>query len=118
MIPLHVTNAYSGLVSLGAGLARNNAALPGASNESASLNDQKLKRAAAEFESILMSTFWKSMKESFGAPEDESTDPAHETLEDFGMQAMCGALGKAGGLGIGKLILKQLEPKLQAGNAK
>jgi Rod binding domain-containing protein len=117
MIPIQKADGYAGLLSLGANLSRNTASA-GNSTETAIVKEQKLKRAAAEFESILMSTFWKSMKESFAAPEDESTDPAHSTLEDFGMQAMCGALGKAGGLGIGKLIIKQLEPKLQASPAK
>ncbi len=83
-----------------------------------SVKEHKLRQAAAEFESMLMSSFWKSMKDSFGASEDDSSDPAYGTMEDFGMQAMCGALGKAGGLGIGKLILKHLEPQLAAEQAK
>lgn len=74
--------------------------------------DRKLRNAAAEFESILLSNLWKSMKSSFAATDDESTDPAHDTLEDWGIQAMSTAVGKAGGLGLGKLILKYLEPKL------
>jgi Rod binding domain-containing protein len=74
-------------------------------------NEQKLRRAAAEFESILISTFWKSMKESFGTSED-SSDPAHDTLDDLGVQAMSSAMGKAGGLGVGKMILKHLESQL------
>ena len=81
---------------------------------SSSVQEQKLRKAAAEFESILLSSFWKSMRESFASPEDDSLDPAHETLEDWGIQAMTDAVGKAGGLGIGKLILKDLEPQLAA----
>jgi len=81
---------------------------------SPSIQEQKLRKAAAEFESILLSSFWKSMKESFTSPEDDSSDPAHETLENFGIEAMSDAVGKAGGLGIGKLILKHLEPQLSA----
>ena len=48
------------------------------------------------------------MKESFGTSED-SSDPAHDTLDDLGVQAMSSAMGKAGGLGIGKVILKHLQ---------
>jgi Rod binding domain-containing protein len=70
----------------------------------------KLRKAAADFESILLSTFWKSMKDSFGGDDDDATDPAHDTLEDMGMQAMSSAVGKAGGLGLGKLILKHIAP--------
>ena len=90
------------------------AALPAAGLHSSSVQEQKLRKAAAEFESILLSSFWKSMKESFTSPEDDSADPAHGTLEDWGIQAMSDAVGKAGGLGIGKLILKHLEPQLAA----
>ena len=92
----------------------NTAAPPIEGLHSSSAQEQKLRKAAGEFESILLSSFWKSMRESFASPEDESSDPAHETLEDWGIQAMSDAVGKAGGLGIGKLILKELEPRLAA----
>jgi Rod binding domain-containing protein len=61
---------------------------------------------------MLLSNLWKSMKSSFASSDDESTDPAHEVLDDMGIQAMSSAVGKTGGLGIGKLILKHLEPML------
>jgi Rod binding domain-containing protein len=73
---------------------------------------RKLRQAAGEFESMLLSSLWKSMKSSFEGDETEFSDPAHEALDDWGMQAMCGAVGKTGGLGIAKMILKHLEPKL------
>ncbi|HET7108447.1 MAG TPA: hypothetical protein VFI38_16660 [Candidatus Acidoferrum sp.] len=74
------------------------------------VQEAKLKKAGAEFESIMLSTFWKSMKSSFADEDEDSTDPAHDTLEDMGIQAMSTAVGKAGGLGLGKLILKHLDP--------
>lgn len=74
----------------------------------------KLHQAAAEFESILLASLWKSMKGSFASPDEESSDPAHETLDDLGVQSMCAAVGKAGGLGLGRLILKHLEPPISA----
>ena len=70
----------------------------------------KVRKAAAEFESMMLSSFWKSMKESFGDDDDDSLDAAHDTLNDMGMQAMSSAVGKAGGLGLGKLILKHIAP--------
>jgi Rod binding domain-containing protein len=76
-------------------------------------DQQKLEKAAGEFESILLASMWKSMKQSFGATDDAS-DPAHGTLDDWGIEIMSGAVGKAGGLGIGKLIVKHLEPALEA----
>lgn len=79
-----------------------------------SVQEHKLRQAAADFESILISTFWKSMKETFSTDGEDSTDPAHSTFEDMGVQAMAGAMSKAGGLGLGNLILKHLVPALQA----
>jgi Rod binding domain-containing protein len=74
--------------------------------------ERKLHKAAGEFESLLLSNLWKSMKSSFADSDDDSTDPAHDTLENMGIDAMAGAVGKAGGLGLGKLILRHLEPLL------
>lgn len=74
---------------------------------------RKLRAAAGEFEGMLLSSLWKSMKSTFASPDEEdANDPAHDTLDDMGMQAMSNAVGKAGGLGFGKLILKHLEPVL------
>jgi Rod binding domain-containing protein len=75
-------------------------------------DQQKLQKAAGEFESMLLASMWKSMKQSFGTTEDAS-DPAHGTLDDWGIEIMSGAVGKAGGLGIGRLILNHLEPGLK-----
>lgn len=74
--------------------------------------DRKLRKAAAEFEGMLLSSLWKSMQSTFATSDEEPADPAHDTLSDLGMQTMAGAVGKAGGLGLGKLILKHLEPAL------
>jgi len=89
------------------------ASVSGTTRKLSPVEEAKLRKAAADFESILLSTFWKSMKESFSSDDDEdSTDPAHDTLEDMGMQAMSSAVGKASGLGLGKLILKHIAPEL------
>jgi len=73
---------------------------------------RKLQKAAAEFESMLLSNLWKSMKNSFASSDDDSSDPAHDVLADMGIQAMSSAVAKTGGLGLGKLILKHLQPML------
>jgi Rod binding domain-containing protein len=77
--------------------------------------DHKLRQAAGEFEGMLLSSLWKSMKSTFASSDDDSddsTDPAHDSLDDMSIQAMSSAVGKAGGLGLAKLILKHLEPIL------
>jgi Rod binding domain-containing protein len=74
---------------------------------------RKLHQAALEFEGMLLSSLWKSMKSSFASPDDDdSQDPAHDTLSGLGIDTMSNAVAKAGGLGLGKLILKNLEPML------
>jgi len=72
-------------------------------------NEAKLKKAGGDFESILLASMWKSMKESFKDPNNPDSDPASGTLNDWGIEVMSGAVGKAGGLGIGKMIVKYLE---------
>jgi len=89
--------------------------LEGQPGAASSPDDRKLRKAAGEFESILLASMWKSMKESFGTSDsDFSADPAHGTLEDWGIEIMSSAVGRAGGLGIGSLILKHLEPRVDA----
>ena len=88
------------------------------SNSADSPDQRKLKKAAGDFESILLASMWKSMKQSFGTSDAEGdADPAHGTLEDWGIEIMSSAVGRAGGLGIGKLILKHLEPHAVGGAA-
>ena len=83
------------------------------SSISNTVQDHKLRKAAAEFEGLLLSSLWKSMKSTFAAPDDEdSGDPAHDTLSDLSVEAMSNAVGQAGGIGLGKLILKHLESAL------
>jgi hypothetical protein len=59
---------------------------------------------------------WKGMKQSFGSSETDA-DPAHGTLDDWGIEIMSGAVGRAGGLGIAKLLLAHLRARPQKGGA-
>jgi len=74
----------------------------------------KLRKAAGEFESMLLESLWKSMKETFEDP-DEDSDPTLKSFDEWGIQAMASAVGNSGGLGIKNIILKYLEPTI-AGN--
>ena len=74
------------------------AQLSGARNSnSADADQQKLKKAAGDFESILLASLWKGMKGGFGNDEINA-DPAHGTLEDWGIEIMASAVGRPGGL--------------------
>ena len=71
----------------------------------------KLRKAAGEFESILFESLWKSMKQTFAAP-DEDSDPILQSFDDWSIRAMASAVGQAGGLGIRNMIVKYLEPRI------
>jgi Rod binding domain-containing protein len=98
-------------------------ATPGSSQTAAatsadnSPDERKLHKAAGDFESILLATLWKGMKEGLG-DDQSSSDPAHGTLEDWGIEIMASAVGRAGGLGIGKLILEHLDPKVHPNSSQ
>jgi Rod binding domain-containing protein len=79
--------------------------------------EAKLKKAGGDFESILLASMWKSMKQTFGDPNESATDPASGTLNDWGIEVMSGAVGKAGGLGIGNVIVKYLEQHGSVGDS-
>jgi len=69
----------------------------------------KLKKAAREFESILLQSWLEKMNQSFvGA--SESQDAAHDTVSSLGTQALASALALRGGIGIASMLLRQLEP--------
>lgn len=76
----------------------------------------KLTKAAGEFESILLESLWKSMKETFSDP-DEDADPTLQSFDDWGIHAMASAVGASGGLGIKNMILRYLEPTLPGGGS-
>ncbi len=69
----------------------------------------KLKKAAQEFESILLQSWLEKMNQSFvGA--SESQDAAHDTVSSLGTQAIASALAARGGIGIARMLLRQLQP--------
>jgi len=73
---------------------------------------QKLVKAAGEFESMLLESLWKSMKETFKDPNDPDSDATLQSFDDWGMKSMAESVGNAGGLGIKAMILKYLEPTM------
>jgi len=84
-----------------------NHALAPNSAQSMSPQELKLRKAAAEFEGILLSKWWSAMKESTLGGGDES-DPAHDTIDQLGIQSMSQAVASAGGFGIGAMLVNSL----------
>ena len=68
---------------------------------------RKLRKAAAEFESMLLTKWWTSMKES-ALSSDDATDPAKDTLDQMSIQALCSGVAQAGGFGIAAMLVRSL----------
>lgn len=79
---------------------------------------QKLKRAATDFEAMLLAKWWSSMKDSGLGEQDDSTDPGHDTLDAMGIQAMSSAVASRGGLGIGAMLVHSLLSNAEEGSAE
>ena len=74
------------------------------------LERQKLQKAATDFEGVLIASLWKSMRGDGGCFADPNADPTQQGFQDMGIEAVAAALGKAGGLGIGKMVVSHLQP--------
>jgi len=83
-----------------------------AAEMSKGLQHQKLRKAAQEFEAILISSWWEQMRTSFPGSLEADEQPGTDTLTSLGLQAMSGALASKGGLGISQMLVRQLEPSL------
>lgn len=72
----------------------------------------KLQKAAQDFEAIMLDSLWGSMKDGSLGSDDDLDDPTSSSMQQLGMQLVSGALAKAGGLGIGKMIVRAMESKI------
>lgn len=74
---------------------------------------KKLHEAANEFESMLLTSLWKSYKDS-SLGDSDSDDSTGQTYKDFALQAMSSAIASNGGFGIGRIIEQDLSPKINS----
>jgi len=76
-------------------------------------NSGKIEKAAREFESILLGEWLQQAEKSFGtvpgSDPDKDADPGHDQFQSIGCEYLAGALSKAGGIGLAKMITKHLE---------
>ena len=117
--PLQPLRAYGLAVSFASSASSISSASSSQNLLTISPNDpprvQKLKRAATEFEAMLLAKWWSSMKESGLGEQDDSTDPGHDTLDAMGIQAMSSAVASRGGLGIGAMLVRSLLSNAEQG---
>jgi len=60
----------------------------------------------------MIDSLWGSMREGSLGSDDDLQDSTGGSLEQLGMQMVSGALAKAGGLGIGRMIVHALQSKV------
>jgi len=77
---------------------------------------EKLQRAARDFESILIADLLKSCPAA--ASLDSNDASGVEGYDDLRTQAMASALADQGGIGIARMLLKQLAPASSTSDIK
>ena len=76
---------------------------------------KKLRKAAQEFEGILISQLLGEFKVGLSSLGGDPPLAGAETLNSLAIQTLSGAMASRGGLGIGKMLVHQLEPSLNRG---
>ena len=66
----------------------------------------KAQKAAQDFESVLLASLLESLQRSF-AGNAESGSPGSDNYALMGTQALASAMSSQGGIGIGRMILRQ-----------
>jgi len=93
-------------------LARGPAA-SSASNQPETLAHKKLRKAAQDFEGMLISQLLGEFDMGFSSLAGDSPMAGSETLNSLAVQTLSGAMAGRGGFGIGKMLVHQLEPRVK-----
>ena len=76
---------------------------------------RKLRKAAEDFETILISELWEQFQSGLSSLSGGSQPAGSDTLNSLATQSLSSALAHRGGLGIAQMIVRQLEPTLNHG---
>ena len=76
---------------------------------------KKLRKAAQDFEAILISQLLADFKMGSSSLTGDTPLAGSDTLNSLAIQALSTALANCGGLGIGQMLVHQLEPSLNRG---
>jgi Rod binding domain-containing protein len=74
---------------------------------------KKLRKAAQEFEGMLISQLLGEFNMGFSSLTGDSPLAGSETFNSLAVQTLSGAMASRGGFGIGKMLVHQLEPSLK-----
>ena len=82
------------------------------SRQGSSLDNSKIEKSAKDFESILLGSWLQQAEQSFGSlpggDDDGDADAGKEQFQGMAMQSLGSSMTAAGGIGIAKMISKQL----------
>jgi len=76
---------------------------------------KKLRKAAQDFEGILISQLLGDFKVGSSSLTGDTPLAGSDTLNSLAIQTLSTALASRGGLGIGQMLVHQLEPSLNRG---
>jgi Rod binding domain-containing protein len=74
---------------------------------------KKLRKAAQEFEAILVSQLLGDFKSGFSSLTGDAPLAGSDTLNSLAIQSLSSALASRDCLGIGRMLVHQLEPSLR-----
>jgi Rod binding domain-containing protein len=86
-----------------------------AGSQPETLAHKKLRKAAQDFEGILISQLSGESSTGFSSLTGDPPMAGSDTLNSLTIQSLSSALASRGGLGIGKMLMHQLEPSLNGG---
>jgi len=76
---------------------------------------KKLRKAVQDFEGILISQLLEDFKVGSSSLPQDTPLAGSDTLNSLAIQTLSSALASRGGLGIGQMLIHQLEPSLNRG---
>jgi Rod binding domain-containing protein len=71
---------------------------------------QRLRRAAGDFESVMLGVLLKEMRSSIGP----GGGPGGAILDDFGTESLARGVAQQGGLGIAEILVRTMTPQVMA----
>jgi Rod binding domain-containing protein len=89
---------------------------------STATENSKIEKSSKDFESILLGSWLQQAEQSFGSlpggDDDDDADAGKEQFQGMAMQSLGASMTAAGGIGIAKMISKQLHKAEDARVAK
>ena len=79
---------------------------------SAAMDSSKIEKSAKDFESILLGSWLQQAEQSFGSlpggDDDDDADAGRDQFQGMAMQSLGNSMAAAGGIGIARMLSKQL----------